>query len=123
MKLNAKKTKVMHIGKADFKPVTIEGEELETVSDFRYLDSIKSDSGHCTKDITTRIAMAKTKTIDLKNIWKDKDLSNKLKIQILIAIVWSTMVYGAEGWTLRKADRQKIEATEMWFYRRLLSIS
>ena len=47
----------------------------------------------------------------------------KLKIKILKAIVWSTMVYGAEGWTLRNADRQKIEAAEMWFYRRLLSIS
>ena len=63
-----------------FQTSNLEGVELERVHDFRYLGSIKSDSGHCTKDITSRIAMAKTKTIDLKNIWKDKDLSNKIKI-------------------------------------------
>ena len=87
MKINAKKTKVMHLGKAVFKPVIIEGEELEKVHDLRYLGSIKSDSDYCTKIITSRIAMAKTKTIELKNIWKDKGLSNKLKIKILKAIV------------------------------------
>ena len=50
----------MHIGNAVFKPIIIEGEELEKVHDFRNLGSIKSDSGHYTKDITSRIAMAKT---------------------------------------------------------------
>ena len=48
MKINAKKTKVMHLGKAVFKPVIIEGEELEKVHDFRHLGSIKSDSDYCT---------------------------------------------------------------------------
>ena len=117
MKLNAKKTKVIHIGKAVFQPVIIEEEELKKVHNFRYLGSIKSDSGHYTKAITSRIAMIKPKTIDLKNIWKVKNLSNKLNIKILKAIVWITMMDGVEMWTLRNADRQKIE---LWFYRRLL---
>ena len=67
--------------------------------------------------------MAKRKMIDLRNIWKDKDLSFPLKLKIMKVLVWTTITYGAEGWTLRAEEKKKIQAAEMWCYRRLLNIS
>ena len=64
--------------------------------------------------------MAKPKTKYLERQRPVKQAKDK---KILKAIVWSTLMYQAEGWSLRNADRQKIEAAEMWFYKRLLSIS
>ena len=67
--------------------------------------------------------MAKRKMIDLRNIWKDKDLSFPLKLKIMKVLVWTTITYGAEGWTLRAEEKKKIQAAEMWCYRRLLNLS
>ena len=80
MKLNAKKTKVMYIGKKPYKDISIDGETLERVENFTYLGSSKAQNGDCKPDIVRRIAQGKTKMIALKNIWKDKDLSTNLKI-------------------------------------------
>ena len=67
--------------------------------------------------------MVKKKMTDLVTIWKDQDLSTRLKIKIMKTLVWSTVMYGSEGWTMKKRDKQRIQAAEMWFYRRLLRIS
>ena len=67
--------------------------------------------------------MAKSKMVDLKNIWKDRDLSFKLKLRIMKVLVWTTVTYGAEGWTLKSEERKKIQAAEMWFHRRLLNVT
>ena len=61
--------------------------------------------------------------LDLKNIWKDKDLSTKLKLKIMKVLVWTTVTYGAEGWTLKSEEKKKIQAAEMWFHRRLLNVT
>ena len=61
--------------------------------------------------------------IDLQNIWKDKDLSIPLKIRIMKVLVWTTLNYGAEGWTLKAEERKKIMSAEMWFYQRLLNLT
>ena len=123
MKLNAKKTKVMYIGKKQYIDIVIDGEVLERVSDFIYLGSSKSVDGNCSHDIKRRIAQAKTKMISLKNIWKDKDLSYQLKMKIMKVLVWTTITYGAEGWSLKADDIKKIKAAEMWCYRRLLNVT
>ena len=100
MKLNAKKTKVMHIGKGNYADIAIDGEILEKVLDFVYLGSCKTSDGDCKEDISRRIARAKAKMLELENIWKDKDLSVPLKIKIMKVLVWTTLNYGAEVWTL-----------------------
>ena len=107
MKLNAKKTKVMHIGKGLYQNVAIDGVILERVEDFIYLGSCKTSSGECKTDVERRIAQAKSKMIDLDNIWKDKDLSLSLKLKIMRVLVWTTVMYGAEGWTLRQEEKKK----------------
>ena len=123
MKLNAKKTKVMYIGRGQYKDIEVDGEILERVNDFIYLGSTKTENGDCKPDIVRRIAMGKSKMVDLKNIWKDKDLSYELKLKIMKVLVWTVMTYGAEGWTLRSDEMKRIQAAEMWCYRRLLNVT
>lgn len=123
LKLNAKKTKCMHIGPNTHHPIMIDGEKLEEVTHFKYLGSVKTTNADCSKDINIRIGMAKRRMIDLNNIWKDKSITNVLKIKIMKCLVWTIMTYGAEGWTIKDKDKKKILAAEMWFYRRMMRIS
>ena len=109
--------------RGQYKDVEIDGVVLERVDDFIYLGSTKTSNGDCKPDILRRIGMAKSKMVDLKNIWKDKDLSYELKIKIMKVLVWTTMTYGAEGWTLRADEMRRIQAAEMWLYRRLLNVT
>ena len=123
MKLNAEKTKVMHIGKGEYNDIEIDGETLEKLLEFIYLGSCKTADGDCRSDIMRRIARAKAKMIDLENIWRDRDLSTKLKIRIMKVLVQTTVNYGAKGWTLMAEEKKKIQSAEMWFYQRLLNIT
>ncbi|GFO44389.1 endonuclease-reverse transcriptase [Plakobranchus ocellatus] len=123
LKLNAKKTKSMHIGKEQHASITIGNKEIECVEHFKYLGSIKTDTADCSIDVNTRIGMAKKRMIDLNNIWKDKHIGKQLKIKLVKCLVWTVMTYGAEGWTLRKRDEKKINSAEMWFCRRPLRVS
>ena len=125
--LNAKKTKVMHV-RGKVSPITppevkIDSVSLENVEHFKYLGSIKAADGTCSKDIITRIGMSKHRMVQLTNVWKDRSIPTLLKIKILESLVWPIMLYGCESWTTKKADDIRIEAAEMWFYRRLLRIS
>ena len=124
LKLNAKKTKVMLVNsKNDYDPILINGDTLEFVDDMKYLGSIKESDGSCSKDVKTRIAMAKRKMIDLNNIWKDRGIPTVLKVQLLKSLIWPVMMYGCEAWKLRSDEVNKINAAELWFYRRLLRVS
>ena len=58
--------------------------------------------------------------LQLTNIWKDRAVPNKLKAKLMKTLVWTVMMYRAEGWMLRKSDEKKIRGAEMWFYRSLL---
>ena len=93
------------------------------VPDFKYLGSIKSADGTCTKDIKARIAMGKSKMTELNNIWKDRSIPYQLKVKLLKCLIWPVVMYWCEAWTLRKENENKLEAAEMWFYRRLSNIS
>jgi len=66
--------------------------------------------------------MAKQKMVQLNNIWKDKAVPRELKIRILKCLIWPVVLYGNEAWALRKDDENRIQAAEMWFYRRLLRV-
>ena len=83
LKLNAAKTKYLKIGTTEKHPTLIENVELEEVDYMKYLGSLKTNDGDCTKDINARIGMAKRKMKELNCIWKDKSLGLPLKLKIL----------------------------------------
>ena len=103
--------------------IMIDGERVEHVNHFKYLGSTKKANANCSNDIKSRIAIAKKRMIDLQLIWNDKNLSNQLKMKLAKTLVWSALVYGAESWTLCKADENRILAAEMWIWRRMLNIN
>ena len=67
--------------------------------------------------------MAKNRMLDLVPIWKDRGINYFLKMKLVRSLVWTVLTYGAEGWTLKKADEKRIESAEMWIYRRMLRVS
>ena len=124
LKLNVKKTKLLTTGEEQpVHNISIDGEDVEQVSRFKYLGSEKTTSASCTADIRARIGMAKGRMIELQDLWNDRNLTTNLKTKIVKALVWSVLLYGLEGWTLIKADENRIMAAEMWIWRRMLRVN
>ena len=126
LRLNVKKTKIMVAGAVPEEEhnIMIDGENVEQVDRFKYLGSTKTANANCSNDIKSRIAIAKKRMIDLQVIWNDTNLSIQLKMKLVKTLVWSALLYGAESWTLFKADVNRIMAAEMWFFwRRMLNIN
>ena len=122
LKLNAKKTKYIHIGETDSEDLFID-DKIERVDHFKYLGSIKTNSGDCATDINSRIGMAKKRMTELNTVWKDKSITLQLKIKLVKCLTWTVMTYGTEGWTLKAKQIKKIQSAEMWFYRRMLLVT
>jgi len=95
---------------------------IEQVREFRYLGSLISDDGYCVKEIVSRIGMAKKVFQDKMKLFTGK-LNLELTKRIVKCLVWSVATYAVETWTLREVDRKKIEAFEMWIWRRMEKIS
>lgn len=123
LKLNVKKTKLMVINGHGEPPLCVRQEPIEQVANFKYLGATKTDKGDCSKDISARIAIGKRRMLDLNNIWKNRSIPTTLKVKLIKTLIWPVMIYGTEGWTLRKKDERKIRSAEMWCYRRLLRVS
>jgi len=124
MYINAQKSKIMVVSRQDNIAVQVdhEGESLEQVHDFKFL-SYNSADGDCTKEIKRRIALARQKTVVLASIWKDQNIKTATKVKVMKSMVWAVFQYRVEGWTLKKSDRNRIEAFEMWCWRIMHSIS
>ena len=104
-KTKCQKTKVMHItgpGSQGPQQIRINGTDLENVTDFKYLGSIKASDGTCTKDVKCRIGMAKQKMVHLNNIWKDKGVPRELKIRILKCLIWPVVFVWEWGLGIKK---------------------
>jgi hypothetical protein len=124
MKVNVKKTKVMRVsreGGGEMK-IVIEGSIVEQVSNFKYLGSYITDNGRCEVEIKTRIALAKDAFMKRKELLT-KRMKRELKKKIIKTVVWSVALYGCETWALRKVDFRRLEALEMWLWRRMEKIS
>jgi len=67
--------------------------------------------------------MARQKAVALAIIWKDRNIKTATKVKVMKSMVWAVFQYGVERWTLKKSDRNRIEALEMWCWRKMLSIS
>ena len=123
--LNTRKTKIMVIDKnrTDFSDFLLEDEKIEEVEEFTYLGSIIDTKCSSAKEIKRRIGMAKSTVHNLTTIWKSRGVSIGLKIRLLKSTAFAIALYGCESWAPTEADRKKINAFEMWCYRKLLRVS
>ena len=120
LKLNIQKTKIMASG-----PITsweIDGETVETVSDFIFLGSKITADGDCSHEIKRCLLLGRKVTTNLDSILKSRNITLPTKVRLVKAMVFPVVMYGCEGWTLKKAECQKINAFKLWCWRRLLRV-
>ena len=103
--------------------VMVGGERLEQVKNFTYLGSTLVEDGKSEKEIRFRIGKATSALAKLDNIWRSKNVEMKNKLQLMIFIVLATLLYACKSWTMSGHDEQRLRASEMKSYRRLLGIS
>ena len=111
LKLNIQKTKIMASG-----PITswqIDGETVETVSDFMFLGSRITVDGDCSHEIKRRLFLGRKVMTNLNSILKSRDITLPAKVCLVKAMVFPVVMYGCESWTVKKSERQKIEAFEL----------
>ena len=87
-----------------------------------FLCAKSEDSGSCKGDILRRLALGRAAMTWLNKIWKDKDITITTTCKIVNALVFPVVLYGCESWTIRKAERRRIDGFELWCWRRLLRI-
>ena len=120
LKLNIQKTKIMA-----FDPITswdIDGQTVETVSDFISLGSEITEDGDCSREIKRHLLLGRKVMTNLDSILKSKDITLPTKVHLVKAMVFPVVIYGCESWTVKKAERQRIDAFELWCWRRLLRV-
>src|SRR5256885_7987428 len=120
--LNIKKTKVMTTAGNGTVTIKINNKEIETVQDFIFLGSRVDRGGECGPEIRRRLTLGRTAMQGMEKIWKSKDISTATKTRLVNAIVFPIATYGCESWTLRKTDERKIDAFELWCWRRMLLV-
>ena len=124
LKLNIQKTKIMASG-----PITsweIDGETVETVSDFIFLGSKIIVDGDCSHEIKRRLLLGRKVMTNLDSnldsILKRRDITLPTKVHLVKAMVFPVAMCGYERWTITKAEHQRIDAFELWCWRRLLRV-
>ena len=98
-------------------PITswqIEGETVETVTDYFLLGSKISANGNCTHEIKRCLLLGRKAMTNLDSVLKSRDITLLTKVHILKAIVFSVVMYECESWTMKKAERQRIDAFKLW---------
>ena len=121
LKFNIQKTKIMVSG-----PTTsweIDGETVETVSDFVILGSKITADGDCSHEIKRRLLLGRKVMTNLDSILKSRDITLPTKVRLVKAMVFPVDMYGCESWTIKKAECQRIDAFALWCWRRLLRVS
>ena len=121
LKLNIQKTKIMASG-----PITswqIDREIMETVRDLIFLGSKITADGDCSHEIKGHLLLGRKAMTNLDSILKSRDITLSTKVCLIIAMVFPEVMYGRESWTIKKAERQRIDAFELWCWRRFLRVS
>ena len=107
-------------------PITswkIDGETVETVSDFSILGSKINADGDCSHEIKRHLLLGKKVTTNLDDsIFKSRDITLPTKVRLVKAMVFPVVTYGCESWTVKKAEHRRIDAFELWCWRRLLRV-
>ena len=120
LKLNIQKTKIMAFG-----PITswqIDGKTVETVSDFIFLGSKITADGDCGHEVKRRLLLGRKVMTNIDSILKSRDITLPTKVCLVKVMVFPVVMYGCESWTVKKAECQRIDAFELWCWRRLLRV-
>ena len=120
LKLKIQKTKIMASG-----PITsweTDGETVETVSDFISVGSKIIAGGDCSHEIKRHLLLGKKVMTNLDSILKSRDITLPAKVHLVKAMVFPVVMYGCESWAVKKVESQKIDAFELWCWRRLLRV-
>ena len=120
LKLNIQKAKIMASG-----PITswqIDGERVEKVTDFIFLGSKITADGDCSHEIKRRLLLRRKVMANLDSILKSRDITLLTKVCLVKAVVFPVVMYGCESWTIKKAESRRIDAFELWCWRRLLRV-
>ena len=120
LKLNIQKTKIMASG-----PLTswqIDGETMETVTDFIFLGSKITADGDCSHEIKRCLLLGRKVMTKLDNILRSRDITLPTKVHLVKAMFFPVVMYGCESWTIKKAESQRILVFELWYWRRLLRV-
>ena len=120
LKLNIQKTKIMASS-----PITswqTDGETMETVRDFILGGSKITADGDCSHEIKRRLLLGRKAITNLDSMLKNRDIILLMKVHIVKAMVFPVLKYGCESWTIKKAECQRVDAFELWCWRRLLRV-
>ena len=120
LKLNIQKTKIMASS-----PITswlVDGETMETVSDFSFGGSKVTADGDCSHEIKRRLLLGRKVMTNLESILKSRDITLPTKVCLVKAMFFPVVMYGCESWTVKKAECRRIDAFELWCWRRLLRV-
>ena len=120
LNLSIEKTKIRASG-----PITsweIDGETVETVSDFILGGSKITAHGDCSHEIKRRLLLGRRVMTNLDSIFKSRDITLATKVRLVKAMVFPVVMYGCESWSVKKAECRRIDAFELWCWRRLLRV-
>ena len=120
LRLNIQKTKIMASG-----PITswqIDGETVETVADFIFLGSKITAGGDCSHGIKRHLLLGRKAMTNLDSILKSRDITLPTKVHLVKAMVFPLVMDGCESWTVKKAEHRRIDAFDLWCWRRLLRV-
>ena len=120
LKLNNQKTKIMASG-----PITsweIDGETVEMVADFILGGSKITADGNCSHETKRHLLLGRKAMTNIDSILKSRDITLPTKVHLVKAMVFPVVMYGCDSWTIKKAEHQRIDAFELWCWRRLLRV-
>ena len=120
LKLNIQKMKIMASS-----PITswqIEREKVETVTDFIFLGSKITVDGVCSHKIKRHLLLGRKAMTNLDSILQNRDITLPTKVYLVKAMVFPVVMYGCENWTIKKHEHRRIDAFELWYWRRLLRV-
>ena len=117
LKLNIQKTKIMASG-----PITSWEVDVETVTDFILGGSKITADGDCSHEIKRNLLLGRKAMTNLDSILKSRDITFPTKVHLVQALVFPVVMYGCENWIIKKAERRRIDAFELWCWRRFLRV-
>ena len=125
MEMNIIKTKAMVVSKTTLTPkiyIALEGIPMQQTDKMMYMGSPKTKDGKCEKEIKRRIELARSAFVKISKVLTSRTINIQTRKRTSQCYIWSTLLYGSETWTLTKATQSKLEAFEMWIYRRMMRI-